>query len=290
MRRKSPKIKTPKTKSPLLSSIKCKRGTVLNPNTGKCISKNSEMGKKLFALSTKNKKILQDKYGIKVPEKYVVSKILGRGVSGTVYILCKKASNNCTRVIKIQDYDSKFKNEVKMHKNFEKIGLAPKYYESEIHYNGNRAKTHIVSERFDGTLSDILKVKQSKKVLDDIYNFIKKSHYEARKNKLVHGDLHWDNLAYKLNKAGNIDVYYLNDFGWSSKVRKVDKSLVLLDLLQVYRTLWLVKNKDNRKYLEEKFYKLIVEETGFNPREYKGKELEKFYFEELHPKYQDKYF
>jgi hypothetical protein len=270
---------------------KCNKGKILNPNTGRCILKNGILAKKLFDLSVKNKKILHNKYGIVVPNNYIVSKILGKGVSGTVYILCEKIGKNCTRAIKIQEYDDMFKNEVKMHKEFEKLGLSPKFYEAQIHKSiGKKVKTHIISERFDGTLSELLKVKQSKEVLDKIFNFIKKSHYKARKNNIVHGDMHWDNLAYKFNKSKNIEKLYLNDFGWSSKVRKVDKKLILLDLLQLYRTSWLIKNKDNRKYLNDKLYDFILEETGFDVLNYNEKELDQFYLEVLHKNYEKKYF
>ena len=290
MRSVKRKIKSPSS-SPMLSlsKVNCEKGKILMPNTGKCIGKYTNIGKKLFLLSAQNRKSLE-KYNIKVPKDYIISKILGSGVVGTVYILCTKTTNNCSRVIKIQDYDPKFKNEVKMHKLFEKLGLSPKFYQAKSHSINGIKKTHIVSERFDGTLNELLKVKQTKDVLDNIFKFLKESHYLSIQNKIIHGDTHWENMAYKLDKSGNIDVFYLNDFGWSSKVRKITNELKLIDILQPYRTLWLIKNKFNRKYLEEKLYNHILKETGFDPKKYTERQLEHFYFDELHNNYQNKYF
>lgn len=267
------------------SRKKCKKNQILNPSNGLCVKK-----KDILQISSKNKKILKNKYDIEVPKDYYVSKILGIGAFGSVYILCKISNNDCSKAIKIQDYNENFKKEVKMHQKFEKLGIAPKIYEAKIHYFKNKIKTHIVLEKFDGTFKDLLNVKQSDIRLNNILDFIKKSTMISKNNKLVHGDMHWDNLAYRKDDLGNIKYFYLNDFGWSSKVKNVTKDLMLLDLIQLYRTLWLIKNNYNRIYLEEGVRQLIIDRIGIDIRNYDEKEIDDLFFNYLHENYKNKYF
>jgi hypothetical protein len=260
----------------------CSKDKIFNPKTKRCVKKDGKIGKTLIEVSDKTKNLLKTKYGITIPQGYYLSKLLGVGQSGTVYIICKTVNNDCGRAIKIQHNSDGFNKEVKMHKTFENLGLAPRLYESQ----NQGKKTYIVSERFDGTFENVLKVKQDKKVLDDMFDYIKDSYYIMKKNNLIHGDLHWGNVAYK--EENKKIKYFLNDFGYSTKMKTKVDEINLMELLQLYRTIGLIENKYNKVYMKEKVEKFILEETGFDVLKYDFKEVVK-YFDKLHPQYQIKY-
>jgi len=222
-----------------------------------------------------------------IPGGYNLSNLIGRGVWGSVYLLCDRGDyfTNCNLVIKIvkrnpkfyknaPDFYSRMEREVYMQRIFFKEGLAPQLFMTKKYrFNGDDYFA-MVMEKIDGILMNSLTNYPKghstddycKMVLSGVSGLIQSM---CRKN-LIHGDLHSENIGIQLWVGDSDDdedyvpggdekyddqigvQFMIIDFGWASE----GPCRARLEFLQLLRNI--VYAYDHKKFKNKTLGKCIV--------------------------------
>ena len=170
-----------------------------------------------------------------LPENYFISKQIGKGTYGSVYLLCNIVSKKCDKVIKFSTdtSGSEFHHEIRMNKLFAKYKLAPAVVKGM--YLSKKKVSVIIMDRVDMTLESYLKQDLTEKEVTKIFTKIKTLLSKLKKYNLLHGDFHAGNIG--LTQKKNDIGLFMIDFGFSKQIDNMT-NLDELDYLQLYRTLF----------------------------------------------------
>jgi hypothetical protein len=214
-------------------------------------------------LSDKEIKTIFNKYSKNlnkcIPEDYEIKKFIGKGVNGSVYLICKNASSeeNC-RIIKIQKIKDKklIENEIRMQKLFYSKGLAPKIH-NVCNFKMNKNNYILIDmEPIFGTLDTLLTKKLDTKFLRELLTWVTNYIKKLCELNLTHGDFHWGNFGYNVKPTGKLSNILI-DFSWSS-AKKCNPRLEFIQLLRTSTFDNIEKN--NSKYLEDSLYEIYTKE------------------------------
>jgi len=223
-----------------------------------------------------------EKYDL-LPKNYVVSKILGKGSYGKVYLLCNQTTLKCDRAIKIgiprkRNRREDFEEELQMTRRFHKLGIGPKLYDGKWIKKENTF--YMVTGRIDDTLENYLKKKRTRAEINEVFYSIHKLLKKMRKEQVLHGDFHSGNIGL-IQKGNKIEAVPI-DFGFSyNKPTKymVNNGIYNLELVQLYRVEKYIDNKyPNNKYVVKVIEKIIEDilgtENASNLKRYSLEDLE----------------
>jgi len=250
------------------SSSKCLKSQIENPKSGRCVSRSGGIGKGLLA-KLKKKPVVK-KVGKKSVKRATMapraklpkfenikqnlckitdwkkSKKIGAGVYGQVYIACQ-TKGGCNYVLKVQNDDKEFRNEVKLLKKLEGTGISPKIYDAWT----CKKKGYIILDKLDATL------KASKLSKKEIYKQITHLLRALHRKKITFMDLHWGNAMVKDGRLYMIDFGLSKD--WSgipaSKKEYIDQ---FSDLFGKYT------------FADAKQFDMLTADEQFNPDERKA--------------------
>lgn len=250
----------------------CPNGKIVNPKSGRCVNIDGKIGQllalaggdKITAPPGKEESSLSHSFGVEfdqfITPGYKLEKILGEGSYGTAYLACKN-KYDC-KVYKAQlikgNHTKEFLHEVYMQQKFAKINLAPKLTNSILFQKKKKNYGFIEMEAVDGTLQDLLKTKRNDEFLDRVIVWCGDIIEVMCNEDIIHGDLHWGNIGFKLVLNPNGDViniqFMLIDFGWACCKKKIACNIEL-ELSQLLRTVRLgvsrKMHKYNRSYIEK---------------------------------------
>ena len=197
--------------------------------------KSQKIGRSIDNL-IKNKNIeyftTNNKNKYKCFKNYKTSKKLGKGAFGEVSLAIKNKKKYAIKVIKLFDPQIKqkwertdeedlniFKEEVNTLKKTSKYKISPKIYDSYICKDGNKYLGFIVMDFLNGgTLGELFKNGEYI-TKNDIKNIEKKIKL-LRKHKIIHNDLHANNIVYNINKKDERD-FFIIDFGLSKHKKDI---------------------------------------------------------------------
>lgn len=172
-----------------------------------------------------------------------------RGEYGKVYEVC--CNSDCNYIVKIQsaEWNDEVLNEIKVHKEFEKLGVGIPLIEA---YICEEHGSYMIMEKRNATLEEYIKgmiilkldadfiIKQINRIEETIKEFIKKAHSHG----LVHDDLHPNNIMLNIMNDNTYSDIVLIDFGSSSmNVSDVDKYDKVEDITQMFNYLRSSVNK-----------------------------------------------
>ena len=187
---------------------------------------------------------------------YKVVKYYGGGGTGQVFQVCKN-DYECFAV-KARRSDDKSdwktaKDEYQMQNQVAKLGLAPRINKMYIPKQPNKLAFALM-EPIDGTLYSFLRDPKSKTVLNLLLQSVLLLLRTLHKNKYVHGDFHWDNIAYFVDNKMRWRLQLI-DFGMTNKGNQTFvRKFAAFDVSQLIRTLGRdltpKMNNNNRKYLD----------------------------------------
>jgi tRNA A-37 threonylcarbamoyl transferase component Bud32 len=276
------KIKT-KKRSRSISRSRCSSGVksrcatlgkICNSKTGRCIISRGNSSKSILLFNKVSKRYGLNNIADILPKGYEFKQILGKGSYGEVYKICK--DNAECKAIKINMLDSSVTEtirEFKMQQKFAKYGLAPQVYEAGLFKKSNKDYGYIIMDLVDSTLATLIKNKLSVPELDIIINMITDMIKKLCLNNLIHGDLHWDNIAYQISAGDKNIIIELKlipiDLGMACCLKNNNKCNPGLEILQLIRTLAYPYDqsipKNNRTYLASKLIELY-NNNKFGPK------------------------
>ena len=134
-------------------------------------------------------------------------------VNGAVFAL-----PNSRYIVKIVPNLNQARREVNIQRQLGELGIAPKVHNFQT-INGQGA---IIMNRLGGRNGETyvnLTTYRNKDgaISQSNYNMIKSQYNSMRRAGIVHGDLHWGNIALILNKNGSVKNVKIIDFGRSSR-------------------------------------------------------------------------
>lgn len=195
-------------------------------------------------------------------KKWAFVKYIGSGAYGSV-ILVRDRKTGKRRVAKFsRKFDKKRdKQEFEIQNAFWRHGLAPKaielMYDDVKHSKSQKKVSIILMQQVDSTLQSWLRDARKKWELDVMLKVLIAFIDKMMRKQLRHGDLHWDNIAFKYKPGTKtIGRVILIDFGFAD--RRPDP---MVEFAQLIRTTHKNYNKRN-KYMENMDYlrtKLIAE-------------------------------
>jgi len=155
---------------------------------------------------------------------YYVSKKLGAGAFGEVYLICKNQQDGpaCNQVIKLQEHQPDEREDIRleeaMHKLFAEKLIAPEFI-SRSYTTNTRGKSFDVirMSRVDGLVENVLEQSLTHEELNKIHDHIVGLVKIMEQNNLTHGDMHVGNIAFYDDGEPELE-YYLIDFGMSHAV------------------------------------------------------------------------
>ena len=164
-----------------------------------------------------------------------ITKLLGKGVQGSVFEAIDLNGNQVAIKITIAS-DAQFKKELRIAKKMESLGVGIKilgHSTKVIKDSGKPNHKFIMMEKIKGTLLELVNERpfsdtELKDITDEIVRIIKL----LSDNKLVHGDMHANNIGYILQEDGSIKLLLI-DYGLSQEV-----SMPRADLIQAIRVTW----------------------------------------------------
>lgn len=165
---------------------------------------------------------------------------LGRGRWGIVYLLCNPQVSKQQLVLKITKQKGNFskyelQHEKKMQRIFNTMGLAPPMYDIKI-----KTENAFVMGKVDGVLGNILTSELTESQLDTILGWIIAIISKMCSHNITHGDLHWENIGYKINHRTKEAYPVLLDF--SNAIQGF--CLPQIELLQLIRTSYIIQEDD----------------------------------------------
>jgi len=219
-------------------------------------------------------------------KKYNITKLLGMGSFGTVYLLCK--NKGCNRVLKLQNRTTveDYQNEIFIFKKFSDLKLGPKLYKHKLVDNVMILEMDFVNP----IINSIIKDKKKDKVIwneettttdhinidkDQIVEHFKAflTHYFSMVNKedLFHGDFALTNIGFIGNASDipKVEDFKVYDFGLSDTFDEYnDKGVSLcasIDLSSYIRRYYIhgIHEKyliDIRNHCEKIFKRLYPDE------------------------------
>ena len=179
--------------------------------------------------------------------------MLGRGVQGSVFEAIDLNGNQVAIKITIAS-DAQFKKELRIAKKMESLGVGVKILGNStkvIKDSGKPNHKFIMMGKIKGTLLELVHERpfsdtELKDITDEIIRIIKL----LSDNKLVHGDMHANNIGYILQEDGSIKLLLI-DYGLSHEV-----SMPRADLIQAIRVMWGLASDEIRvrydKFIREK--------------------------------------
>ena len=179
--------------------------------SGKCNQSDCEITKKEYAKIKKMMKIKERVSGGKycdflekhMPSRcvkgYSITHYIGGGEFGRVLAICHKNGKEYAMKIVFDDPNGILtpREEVRMQKYAASHGLAPKILHVCKKKIGRKNAYFIIMEKVDGivgNLLDIINFKEAKQLLNNVLFLVEK----MRKIKFTHGDLHWENIGFKV--------------------------------------------------------------------------------------------
>jgi serine/threonine protein kinase len=216
--------------------------------------------------------IMEKMFPASCTKKYTFVSYLGKGAFGHVYEIRDKTNGKRGAVkFQLSDDPASIKRELAMQKKLHSIGVAPAVWDhcsmktsrpsaAALKDLQKRLRTkrrpeargqdlHMtMMEKVDGTVSKLLQTKQTESQLKGIKTSILSIVDKMRRHKISHGDLHWDNIAYRYTGHNKIEIRVIDTGYTTDKVHRPE-----YDYLQLYRCLDKAyepkMNESNRKDL-----------------------------------------
>lgn len=241
-------------------------------------------------IERQDEKQLAEKYGsefLNIIKPYYVSKVIGKGSFGKVFLLCND-EGKCQRVVKVQlvKNEQMFLNEVELQQQLSSVGLTPELYGVHLLEHNNKKFGIIIMDKIDIIAEDLLKTSLDKQTLQNIYSMIEKVIQLFCKYNIIHGDLHWQNIAFYWDVKDNHVILRPSvlDFGWGKADQECFPQLEISQLLRTLGPGYSPIHQFNRNFLEDKLYKLFKKyEKGKVPKRWQSYDV---YFNKAHDYYQ----
>jgi serine/threonine protein kinase len=261
----------------------CDKNKICNPPSGRCVKQDGKIGKELLKNNNNfTKENISNNFAEKnIPDKCPISalkgikhnygnqfnnfiksvdinmqfiKLLGKGKCGTVYLICHNNNQQDCKVIKIEKFKGNiktsmkdFQQEIHMQQKFYKIGLAPNLIKSGFFASKPKYYGAIIMDKVDGTLRSLLKIQHTPQFLDIIIEELLYIVDKLCRYNLVHGDMHFDNIAIHNKKL------ILIDFGFACCILNKIKCNPRLEFSQLLNSCtWGDFNEFNKNYIYDK--------------------------------------
>ncbi|GAQ92589.1 hypothetical protein KFL_010640020 [Klebsormidium nitens] len=189
-------------------------------------------------------------------KKWAFVKHLGEGASGSV-ILVRNRKTGQRRVAKISKKLDRARDRVEMdmQNEFWRNGLAPRAFGLELdeikHGRKQKKVSVVLMQQVDSTLSSWLRRDRKRWELDVMLKVLISFIDKMQKKRLAHGDLHWENIAFKYRPGTKyIGRVLLIDFGFAA--RKGDSRLEFAQLIRTTHKDFGHMTSANEKYLRER--------------------------------------
>ena len=166
--------------------------------------------------------------GIKICNtNYEILNQYSKGTVGTLYTI----KNNKKKLVKIipinrRNNRSSVLKEIHFMTRAAAISITPKIYNAKFcEYNGRKYAFIVIEKYGQGTLEDLFTAfnnmnfnrTKNNSVLQDVGNKIINLFDNLYSIGIIHGDLHAQNILYRLTKSGNISLKLI-DFGYSKSI------------------------------------------------------------------------
>ncbi len=174
----------------------------------------------------------------------VFSKILGQGLYGVVMEVCGSIPQDFRKhiVVKATRDGSSLRSEYRKQLYFAKVGLAPK---PEDPFSSNLS--FFVMGKIDGTVGNLLRHERLDSELNEIISQSVQLLFRMCDHNMVHGDLHFQNIAYIINPKNKRKVFLCLDFSEATAGCEPE-----IDLLQLIRDTYTREyHLYNAKYLRK---------------------------------------
>lgn len=248
---------------------KCPAGKICNPLTGRCILDKGMPNFDIFKI--RNRVRIINSVEEYINSKYNNARLIGKGVYGSVYEF--QVPSGGMKVVKV--IETKTENEmyntireIYLQDIFYRMNIAPQIYSAEMVLVNVFNFIIIEMEKIDGDIENLF----NKNDLDEntIVTIIREIITMVdiyRKNGYTHGDLHWGNIGYKIEKPGKIRLYLL-DYGMACCISNIlkDKDSYLYEITQLLRTVRFASENSNNAYVIKKvltnIYANFIEKLG----------------------------
>jgi len=158
--------------------------------------------------------------------KYVIDSQFSKGTAGTIYNI-KNNKKLLVKIIPINRSNNREQalREIGFMTKTSALSISPKIYNAKFCKFNGKNYAFIVMEKYgDGTLEDMFSAfnemnfnrYKNNTVLQNIGKSITKLFDKLYALNIYHGDLHAQNILYKINKSGNVQ-FRIIDFGYSKK-------------------------------------------------------------------------
>jgi len=167
-----------------------------------------------------------------IPSGWRITKLLGAGSFGVV--LGTRGPKNEKGALKIiNESNSKIvDSEIKLGNEFHKLGISPKSTRMAHEKIGGQHLYAIHMDRIDGVIAEYLKktdpsIQRMDMMVEKLFQLID----IMDKKKLIHGDLHWENIGFIHARDDNVGKLQVIDLGYAYS----GKSLPALEFVQLLR-------------------------------------------------------
>ena len=158
--------------------------------------------------------------------KYIIDTQFSKGTSGTIYNI-KDNKKLLVKIIEIRNYNNREQalREIGFMTKASALLITPKIYNVKFCKLNCKSYVFIVMEKYgDGTLEDMFSAfnemnfnrYKNDNLLQNIGKSITKLFDKLYSVNIFHGDLHAQNILFKLSKSGNLQ-FRIIDFGYSKK-------------------------------------------------------------------------
>jgi len=193
-----------------------------------------------------------------LPEGWRVTKYEGAGAFGAV--LGTRGPNHASGALKviIEKDIRKITNETTMSEEFHRIGLSPISKRITSIRMNDKYYHFLHMKRIDGVIGEHLSSKPTNSRMELLVSGLFDIIARLKKNNLLHGDLHLDNVAYVVAKSGSKGYLQVIDHGFSKKGMSIPK----LEIVQILRGLYIdYDNKDITRATFNHMVKLVTKKA-----------------------------
>ena len=200
-----------------------------------------------------------------IPSGWRITKLLGAGSFGVV--LGTRGPKNEKGALKIiNERNSKIvDSEIKLANEFYKLGISPSSKRMAHVKIGGQHLYAIHMDRIDGVIAEYLKktdpsIQRMDMIVEKIFRLVD----IMDKKKLIHGDLHWENIGFTHARDDSVGKLQVIDLGYAYS----GKSLPALEFVQLLRGLHFEKMDGNVssltfKYLDGQIREKALVKYGF---------------------------